>query len=85
MKSRSTARRAACPRCGCRLSRTHGSYLRFPRDLPTSGKLVVMSLRVRRSVCAEGSCPRQTFAEQVSGSPVDSLAGQNSGDRRSSR
>ncbi|MFE3285525.1 ISL3 family transposase, partial [Streptomyces sp. NPDC059233] len=31
---------------------------------PTSGKLVVMSLQVRRFVCEEGSCPRKTFAEQ---------------------
>ncbi|MEU2233496.1 ISL3 family transposase [Streptomyces vietnamensis] len=67
VKARSTARRAACPGCGCWSSRMHGSYLRFPRDLPTSGKLVVMSLRVRRFVCAEDSCPRKTFAEQVPG------------------
>ncbi|WP_371100722.1 hypothetical protein [Streptomyces sp. PU_AKi4] len=63
----------------------HGSYLRFPRDLPTSGKLVVMSSRVRRFVCAERSCPRRTFAEQHSASPVDPVAGQGSCDRRSSR
>ncbi|MGW1894191.1 transposase family protein [Streptomyces sp. NPDC002004] len=67
VEARSTARRAACPGCGCWSSQIHGSYLRFPRDLPTSGKLVVMSLRVRRFVCAEGSCPRKTFAEQVPG------------------
>ncbi|MFI5580599.1 transposase family protein [Streptomyces sp. NPDC051822] len=54
MEARSTARRAACPGCGCWSSRIHGSYLRFPRDLPTLGKLVVMSLRVRRFLCAEG-------------------------------
>ncbi|WP_350284070.1 hypothetical protein [Streptomyces graminofaciens] len=28
----------------------HGSYLRFPRDLPTAGQLVVVELRVRRFV-----------------------------------
>jgi SAM-dependent methyltransferase len=67
VEARSTARRAVCPGCGCWSSRIHGSYLRFPRDLPTSGKLVVMSFRVRRFVCAEGSCPRKTFAEQVPG------------------
>ncbi|MER7930761.1 MULTISPECIES: transposase family protein [unclassified Streptomyces] len=67
VEARSTARRAACPGCGCWSSRIHGSYLRFPRDLPASGRLVVMSLRVRRFVCAEGSCLRKTFAEQVSG------------------
>ncbi|MFJ4526199.1 transposase family protein [Streptomyces sp. NPDC088810] len=67
MEGRSRARRAACPGCGYWSSRIHGFYLRFPRDLPTSGKLVVMSLRVRRFVYAEGSCPRETFAEQVPG------------------
>ncbi|WP_079152238.1 transposase family protein [Streptomyces sp. RTd22] len=64
---RTTARRVACPGCGCWSGRIHGSYLRFPRDLPAAGKFVVVSLRVCRFVCAEGSCPRKTFAEQVSG------------------
>ncbi|MEU3750946.1 MULTISPECIES: transposase family protein [Streptomyces] len=67
VKARSTAKRAACPGCGCWSSRIHGSYLHFPSDLPTSGKPVVVSLRVRRFLCAEGSCPRKTFAEQVPG------------------
>ncbi|MEU9539377.1 transposase family protein [Streptomyces mirabilis] len=57
----------ACPGCGCRSGRIHGSYPKFPRDLPAAGKLVVVSLRVRRFVCAENSCPRKTFAEQVPG------------------
>ncbi|WP_435810362.1 transposase [Streptomyces mirabilis] len=30
----------ACPGCGCRSGRIHGSYLKFPRDLPAAGKLV---------------------------------------------
>ncbi|MCX5356165.1 transposase family protein [Streptomyces mirabilis] len=59
--------RAACPGCGCWSGRIHGSYLRIPRDLPAAGKFVVVSLRVRRFVCAEDSCPRKTFAEQVAG------------------
>ncbi|MEU1854221.1 hypothetical protein ABZ499_34490 [Streptomyces sp. NPDC019990] len=45
----------------------HGSYLRFPRDLPVVGKCVVVSLRVRRFVCVEESRPRKTFAGQVPG------------------
>ncbi|WP_458247004.1 ISL3 family transposase [Streptomyces sp. MAI_2237] len=57
----------ACPRCGCWSDRIHGSYLRFPRDLPAVGKFVVVSLRVRRFVCVEESCSRRTFAEQVPG------------------
>jgi transposase len=60
-----TAGRAACP--GCWSGRIHGSYLRFPRDLPTAGKFVVVSLRVRRFVCEEESRERITFAEQVPG------------------
>ncbi|WSW10896.1 transposase family protein [Streptomyces sp. NBC_01005] len=67
VEARTTAKRAACPGYGCRSGRIHGSYLRFPRDLPAAGKLVVVSLRVRRFACMESSCPRKTFAEQVPG------------------
>ncbi|MFC9636090.1 transposase family protein [Streptomyces mirabilis] len=67
IEARTTTGRAACPGCGCWSGRIHGSYLRFPRDLPTAGKLVVVSLRVRRFVCAEDCCPRKTFTEQVPG------------------
>ena len=67
VEARTTAGRAACPGCGCWSGRIHGSYVRFPRDLPTAGKFVVVSLRVRRFVCEEESCERMTFAEQVPG------------------
>ena len=67
VEARTTAGRAGCPACGCWSGRIHGSYLRFPRDLPTAGKFVVVSLRVRRFVCEEESCERMTFAEQVPG------------------
>ncbi|NUP38400.1 MAG: hypothetical protein HOY76_15630 [Streptomyces sp.] len=45
--------------------RIHGSYLRFPHDLPTAGKSVVLALRVRRFVCTEGSCSRKTFGTHL--------------------
>ncbi|WP_157878728.1 ISL3 family transposase [Streptomyces sp. CT34] len=67
VEARTTAGRAACPGCGCWSGRIHGSYLRFPRDLPTAGKFVVVSLRVRRFVCEEESREHMTFAEQVPG------------------
>ncbi|MFE2070638.1 ISL3 family transposase [Streptomyces sp. NPDC059467] len=67
VRARTTAGRAVCPGCGCRSGRIHGSYLRFPRDLPIAGKFVVVSLRVRRFVCEEESCERKTFVEQVHG------------------
>jgi transposase len=64
---RCTVAGAACPDCGGWSDRVHGSYLRFPADLPSAGRRVVLSLRVRRFACAGPSCPRRTFAEQVPG------------------
>ncbi|MER7513377.1 ISL3 family transposase [Streptomyces lavendulae] len=63
----STAARAACPDCGSESTRVHSSYLRFPTDVPSGGRLVVLQLRVRRFFCTESSCARRTFAEQMSG------------------
>lgn len=67
VEAQAAALGAACPGCGCWSGRLHGSYLRVPRDLPTAGKRVVVSLRVRRFLCAEVSCLRKTFIEQVPG------------------
>ncbi|MGW8395864.1 ISL3 family transposase [Streptomyces lydicus] len=58
---------ALCPGCGVWSSRVHGSYLRFPADLPSAGRNVVLRLHVRRFVCAAPSCERRTFAEQIPG------------------
>lgn len=65
--ARSTAAGAACPDCGSRSSRIHSSYLRFPADVPSAGRRVVLCLRVRRFFCPDDSCGRRTFAEQMSG------------------
>ncbi|AUY54580.1 transposase [Streptomyces sp. CB01881] len=67
MEARSTANDAECPGCGAWSSRVHGSYLRFPADLPSSGRRVVLALRVRRFACPDRSCPRRTFVEQIEG------------------
>ncbi|MFE5826806.1 transposase family protein, partial [Streptomyces erythrochromogenes] len=56
-----------CPGCGAFSERVHGSYLRFPSDLPSCGRPVVVSLRVRRFACGRGVCPRRTFVEQADG------------------
>ncbi|MFI1370171.1 ISL3 family transposase [Streptomyces griseochromogenes] len=63
----STADRAACPDCESESTRVHSSYLRFPADVPSEGRLVVLQLRVRRFFCPEPSCARRTFAEQMPG------------------
>ncbi|MFJ6811611.1 ISL3 family transposase [Streptomyces anulatus] len=65
-----TTRRSAgaeCPGCGEWSNRIHGSYLRFPADLPSVGRRVMLRLRVRRFTCADTSCRRQTFVEQIPG------------------
>ncbi|MFD7438364.1 ISL3 family transposase [Streptomyces sp. NPDC059861] len=58
---------ARCPGCGSWSGRVHGTYLRFPADLPMSGRRVVLQLRVRRFTCKDVSCGQRTFVEQVAG------------------
>ncbi|MGW9398665.1 ISL3 family transposase [Streptomyces sp. NPDC055642] len=64
---RCTAVDASCPRCGTWSDRVHGSYLRFPTDVPSGGRNVVLRLRVRRFTCLNVSCGRRTFVEQIRG------------------
>ncbi|MFF2819599.1 ISL3 family transposase [Kitasatospora cineracea] len=45
----------------------HGSYQRFPADLPMAGRRVVLRLHVRRFTCEDVCCGRRTFVEQVAG------------------
>ncbi|MFF3355353.1 transposase family protein [Streptomyces sp. NPDC002917] len=85
VEARTTASRAACPGCGCWSDRIHGSYLRFPRDLPAVGKFVVVSLRVRRFVCAEKSSRVEHLLSRCRDSPAGSVGGPSGCDRRCSR
>lgn len=63
----STTDGAACPDCGSESTRVHSSYLRFPADVPSGGRLVIIRLRVRRFFCQQSSCARRTFAAQLPG------------------
>ncbi|MFF1840075.1 transposase family protein [Streptomyces sp. NPDC058231] len=65
--ARSTVAGAICPGCGGWSRRVHSSYLRFPVDVPSGGRRVVLCLRVRRFLCPVISCGRRTFAEQMPG------------------
>ncbi|MFE4517546.1 transposase family protein [Kitasatospora sp. NPDC056783] len=58
---------ASCPDCGAWSERVHGSYLRYPSDLPSCGRPVTVALRVRRFACPAPACRRRTFAEQIDG------------------
>lgn len=62
-----TADGAACPVCGTWSNRVHRSYLRFPADVPSGGRRVVLQLRVRRFTCRNSGCARRTFVEQIPG------------------
>ncbi|MEU1107257.1 transposase family protein, partial [Streptomyces tibetensis] len=64
---RCTTAGAVCPACGIWSSRVHGSYLRFPADVPSAGRSVVLRLRVRRFTCQNAACGRRTFVEQIPG------------------
>jgi transposase len=61
------AANAVCPSCSQSSTRIHSTYLRHPRDLPWGGRPVQLLLHVRRFFCDTPSCPRITFAEQVTG------------------
>jgi transposase len=54
-----------CPECR-RWSRSiHSHYLRRPHDLPTSGKAIRLTLRVRRFRCRNPKCSREIFCERL--------------------
>ncbi|MEO3781623.1 ISL3 family transposase [Micromonospora sp. B11E3] len=55
----------ACPQCGQLSDRVHAYHQRQLADLPVGGRAVIVHARVRRLVCATGSCSQRTFREQV--------------------
>jgi len=64
--ARGLDRGGRCPDCGKKSRAVHSRYRRHPADLPSLGRAVRVSLRVRRFYCRNAACPRQTFAERVS-------------------
>lgn len=67
IKARAAASGAVCPDCGAESVRVHGRYQRSLRDAALGGTPLVIELQIRRFVCAQGGCPRRTFAEQITG------------------
>src|SRR6266700_4266971 len=55
---------APCPCCGTVSKRVQSRYTRTLRDLPASGRLVHLMVRVRRFFCQESTCVRKIFAER---------------------
>ncbi|MFI5524278.1 transposase family protein [Streptomyces platensis] len=58
---------AGCVGCMGWSERVHSSYLRYPADVPSAGKRVRLYLRVRRFICGNALCERQTLVEQIAG------------------
>ncbi|MFI6079235.1 ISL3 family transposase [Actinoplanes sp. NPDC051343] len=56
-----------CPKCSTTSGRVHSRYQRRLADLPVAGRLVQLSLTVRRFFCVSTVCAMRTFAEQVAG------------------
>ena len=65
-----TSPTAVCPSCQHVSRRVHSYYTRSPQDLPVSGRIVQLILRVRRFRCLNTHCPQQTFAERLPDLPV---------------
>lgn len=61
----SQAVQAQCPACQQVSHRIHSYYQRSPRDLPVSGQVVQLQLRVRRFRCLNAQCSHKTFAEPL--------------------
>ncbi len=55
---------ASCPCCGTISKRVQSRYTRTLHDLPASGRLVHLIVRVRRFFCQERTCVRKIFAER---------------------
>jgi transposase len=59
-----TSSTAPCPSCGTISKRVQSRYTRTLCDLPSSGRLVHLVLRVRRFFCCRSTCSQKIFAEQ---------------------
>jgi transposase len=63
--ARSAAPEATCPSCGGRSRRVHSRYRRTLSDLPCSGRVMRISVMVRRFRCTVAPCPARIFAERL--------------------
>ena len=62
---KSTATTSCCPLCASVSQDVHSHYLRTLTDLPLSGSVVVLKLRVRRFFCRNPLCLRRIFTQRL--------------------
>lgn len=60
----STQSAVVCPQCRSVPSRVHSRYTRTAADLPCGGRVLSVSVQVRRFFCDARHCERKTFAER---------------------
>jgi len=65
---------AVCPCCGVVSRKVRSRYGRQLADLPAHGRHVVISVEVRRFLCAERDCVRRIFAERLEPSVAGSFS-----------
>jgi transposase len=65
--ARTRGEAVSCPSCGMMTAKVHGYYQRYLADTPAGGGPVVLELTLRRLVCPNLDCQRQTFHEQIPG------------------
>ncbi len=63
--ARGTGSGNRCPDCGRASRAVHSRSRREPADLPSLGRRVGVTLRVRRFRCRNAACARRTFAERL--------------------
>jgi transposase len=68
--AQASATGATCPACGTPSARGHSWYQRHLTDTPLGGYQVRLAVRVRRLFCDTPTCPKRTFAQQVTGLTV---------------
>ncbi|MDV6271184.1 transposase family protein [Rhodococcus globerulus] len=56
---------ASCPTCDISSKQVHSRYERTPADAAIGNQPSLLVLQVRRFICANTDCNRQTFAEQI--------------------
>jgi transposase len=56
---------ACCPLCAMPSGRVHDRYTRHVADRPLMGRIVSLSLQIRRFRCSHTGCPRRIFAERL--------------------
>lgn len=78
VQARLATAEARCPGCARLSARVRSTYRRTVADLPWGGRMVRISVAVRRFACANPDCPRRIFAE-----PLGALAPRHA--RRSGR